>query len=196
MMRDKDGFEQGKEFVLAHEIAHLSHGLKKRMLLESATLWTTFIVPALFAVVIAIAFPSLPFVALGAIGVGAFATSCMTAYHFNRTNWIPFWDAEEKKADLDAVKSLQNSQGGVYFFETIRQHNLKARQATVFRKPPVFKFTDFRRSLKERSDWGKDMCPFYAIDENGNNRGDKTHPPLTDRIDYLQKWQTEHSRRA
>jgi hypothetical protein len=73
---------------------------------------------------------------------------------------------EEKRADLKAAEILGDAEGGIYYFSTSLMRNLILR-----RQPSV---TD------------------QTIDENGNNLSDKRHPKLTDRLEYLRKWQAEH----
>ena len=77
---------------------------------------------------------------------------------------------EEKKADLDAVEMLQDASGGIHYFDTIAKHNILVRQ--------------------------QNLASTQSFDAQGNNLNDINHPPLTERVDYLRRWQIEHSSRS
>lgn len=69
---------------------------------------------------------------------------------------------EEIRADRMAFELLQDARGGIDYFIVARTQNLMNRAVN-----------------------------HHRIDQLGNYRNSKTHPPLTERIAYLQQWQSE-----
>ncbi len=73
----------------------------------------------------------------------------------------------EKRADLESATKLNCAEGAAQFMERFRKANLQLKE-----QPPVTYALAFMQG---------------AIDSNGNNRIDKIHPPLTERIAYLRE---------
>ncbi len=69
---------------------------------------------------------------------------------------------QEKQADCEALSKLKDARGGIYYFDT----ELKVNQRLHSLGEPDF-------------------------DANGNRLHNTTHPALTDRLDYLSRWQKE-----
>jgi hypothetical protein len=67
---------------------------------------------------------------------------------------------QEKQADREALTMLRDVRGGIYYFET---------ELMVNRRLHALGESDF--------------------DDKGNRLHYTTHPALTDRVDYLRRWQ-------
>jgi hypothetical protein len=197
LMRDREGFEQAKEFALAHEASHLSHGLETRCKIQEIVANIPRASLILTTVISLVLFPFVPF----AIVAGAGSAICLTAvagyFIFNKCQ-APFWVEEEKKADLDGVKALQgNARGGVYFFDTMRLHQLEVQKEALSQIAnldeqgrwvvgfPTMSFWEPVKSIKNCIDWYNNMLKTFNVSQDGNNFGDTLHPPLTERIAYL-----------
>jgi hypothetical protein len=175
LMRDRDLFEKSKEFTLAHEMAHLNHfqGREKSFNLQNTHLVVSgagFIGGLLLMVLAASIFPYVTIaVTLVVGGIAATVSIAAIVNMLNQSTPVlnPAAVEEEKLADMDAVEALQEAQGGVYFFETYRSHNLAIRAS--------------RQAISQ-------------IDELGNNLRDTAHPPLTERIAYLRQWEATRQR--
>ncbi len=175
LMRDRDLFEKSKEFTLAHELAHLNHfqGREKSFNLHNTQLVVSGagFMGGLLLFVLAVSI--FPYVSIAVTLVfGGIAATVSIAAIVNMLNQStpphnPAAVEEEKLADMDAAEALQDAEGGIYFFENYRSHNLECRASN--------------RSTSQ-------------IDDLGNNLRDTDHPPLTDRIAYLRQWQATRQR--
>ncbi len=206
LLRDREKFEQAKDFTLAHERSHLSHELKSKVLMSQIMRWVPTVLTILGVVISIALFPFVSFAIIVAINVGIFITNAITRYFWN-THQISFWKEEEKKADLEAVNLLQgNPQGGIYFFETMRLNNLQLKKeaapfigaesnagetsqgrplTTLTLTLPNFNLRDLAGTAKECMQWLEHLTVYFGVDNQGNNSGDHLHPPLTERIAYL-----------
>src|SRR5262249_15614156 len=144
--------------------------------------------------------PYVPF-ALAAGAGAAISLVGIAGTVFSNMLQIPFWVEEEKKADLDGVRALQgNSRGGVYFFETVRQYQLKLKEEALSSvsdrgpqgewiiRPPTMSIWDPIGSVKNFASFVNHMIKVFSVDQDGNNLYDKIHPPLTERIAYLRNF--------
>jgi hypothetical protein len=170
LMHDPDLYEKSKDFVLGHELAHLDHDQTQLQ----ASLSLLGITGGIFLFSLALAI--IPFVQL-TISVTVIAVAVIVSIS-SVLGWmnkgglpvsLPSVE-EEKKCDLDSVKALQDANGGIYWFETYRRHNLA-----------------FRR---------QNSASAQDIDAWGNDLNDKKHPPWTERIAYLREWQSQHPQRV
>lgn len=170
LLRDPSLYEKSRDFIIGHEMAHLAHSLEMdktssiQDILE--TLCFAGIVTGILFLFLAVAF--LPFVTvsvtltIAGVAIAISGISCIAWFNRAAKPPAPSDVEEEKNADLDSVKALKDASGGVYYFETSRQHNLAIRLTNSERR--------------------------NRIDAQGNNLGDKKHPPLSDRIAYLRQW--------
>ncbi len=177
-MCDPNLYEKSKDFLLAHEVAHLSHAETEGQLIHSHYIQSSLsllgIVGGVFLLSLAISI--IPFVhltiTLTVIAVAVIVSVSSIFGWMNRQALpVPLSSiTEEKKADLDAVKALRDANGGIHHFETTRRHYLAVR----------------RHNIASRQ----------VIDDNGNNLKDKEHPPLAERVAYLRQWQLQFPQRA
>jgi hypothetical protein len=174
LLRDPEKYAQSRDFIIGHEVAHLSHeqatGVAEMISIAQDSIAAFGVIAPLFALVLIFGFTPL-------ISVGFALTAAGIAFTISATSLV-IWltqkksapslsDVEqEKKADLDSAKVLRNAQGGIYYFDAVRMHQLRIRH---------------RNSANT------------SIDELGNNLGDKKHPPVTERLAYLNQWQLEHN---
>ncbi len=173
-MRDRNLYEKSIDFTISHELAHLNHAhadLKTLNLhsMNEATSAAGIIGGILIFVLAVVTMPFVPLTVTLIVGGVAILVSVGSIYVFNRIK-SPFARTsleEEKLADLHAAQVLQDARGGIYLFETYRNQNQGIR----------------------RSDPSKRA----TIDANGNNLSDKRHPPLTERIAYLEEWQSQQA---
>ena len=173
-MRDRNLYEKSKDFTISHELAHLNHAQAdlKTLNLHSMNEATSAagIIGGILLLVLAVA--TMPFVPLTVtliVGGVAIMVSVGSIYAFDKMKF-PFARTaleEEKLADLDAARALQDATGGIYLFETYRNQNQGVRRS--------------------------DPSKMATIDAYGNNLSDRKHPPLTERIAYLEEWQAQNS---
>lgn len=173
LLRDPNKYEECKNFVLGHEMAH--HAFKQE--LNEAFLAQDQcdifglggLVLLIVMYVVAVSIIPLVNVSLtfSLIGITVMITSAVFLHAHLRPTIPAIADRleNEKQADLSAARALQNAEGGIYYFESHRLHNLALCNGFV-----------------ERS---------IHYDILGNAIYDKDHPPLTTRIDYLRAYQSE-----
>jgi hypothetical protein len=177
-MRDRDLYEKSKDFTVSHELAHLNHAQVEQQTLYLHNVPEAISVAGILGgiLLLFLTVSIIPFVHLAVtLTVGGIAATISTLgilAWLNKNKLLTSLSSkeEEKIADMDAAKALQNAEGGIYLFETYCQQNLAVRR----NNPTLRTF----------------------IDENGNNLRDKNHPPLTERIAYLRQWQSQHFQRA
>ncbi len=176
MFRNPELFEKSKDFTLGHELAHLAHAQKgndaKLMNAIHDTASIGGMMAGVFLLFLAVSVVPIVHVTL-TVGIAAVAVAITIgglAVWLNKPDLPPSPSAieEEKLADLDAAKMLGAVEGGIYFFENELIHNLAIRRSVA---------------SQERN-----------IDALGNNLKDKDHPKLSDRVQYLRRWQAEHDR--
>jgi len=168
ILRDPSLFEKGKDFIIGHELAHLAHFQEGLAIKLYDSIALGGIMAAFFLLFLTVSMA--PIVHLGiTVGVCGIAIAmtvggiCGSLAHQRHAALSMI--EEEKKADLDAVKMLNDAKGGIYYFQSSIDRHLALR----------------RSSFAAQRD----------IDERGNNLKDKHHPPLTDRVAYLTQWQRE-----
>lgn len=173
LMRSPELYEKSKDFTIAHELAHLNHNQLK---LKTFSLHKIQKVISVFGftggiLLFALSLLIIPVVSaavtLAMGGIAATVSIGSVALKLNTEK--PLLNdsiMEEKRADLDAVKTLKDAEGAIYLFETYLQQNRAIRQSHSFIKN-------------------------YHIDKNGNNLGDKKHPLLTERVAYLRDWRSK-----
>lgn len=123
-------------------------------------LWLGAVTVGIVALVLSLLLIPILGLAIGLVGAGiALAITSVGVYRLPKLSD----NEQEKKADLDAVKMLKDATGGIYNFETHMMFNRRIR-------------------LQDSQNESK-------YDQKGNNLRDKRHPPLSDRVDYLQQWQ-------
>lgn len=147
--------EKAKEFIIAHEMAHLFHKQKGffypknqfiHLLIAAGTMLVAFglslVIPYFWMVLVATA------VVVGICSIRLFKNIA----HSHRC---------EKEADLTAAKlSREIREGGIYLFETLRNHRKKARENSCLLK--------------------------FVYSPLGNDRSYYlTHPSDTERVRYL-----------
>lgn len=175
-MRDPELFEKSKDFILGHELAHLNHTQVEQNKFYSDKVQEAVsgggLIGGILLIVLSVSLlPYIPIVVslvAGGIGLALSIGSCVNALKNPVSPSAVTAVAEEKHADLDSAEALQDARGGIYRFDTLRVHYLGIRQTNP--------------SMRNR------------IDENGNNVEDTKHPPLTERIAYLRRWQALHQR--
>jgi hypothetical protein len=179
-MRDQNLYEKCKDFTLCHELSHLNHSqIQQRTYYLNGVqeiISVSGVIGSILLLFLAVAI--IPFVELTVtLVVGGIATTVsilaiLAWLNRAKPSSLPSFSAieEEKHADLDAIKTMQDASGGIYLFETYRQQNQAVRRS--------------------------DPTQMHYIDEHGNNLKDKNHPPLTERIAYLRQWQAQHFQRA
>lgn len=200
LTRDRDGFEQAKDFLLAHETAHLSHDLCVIGTINHIIAWAPLVCSLLTVAMTIVLIPYVPFVVVLGVGGGISLTSAIGLLVSKKLQ-APFWIAEEKKADQDGIQALQrNTRGGVYFFDTMRQHQLKLKMkalSLVANREPPNKWTmkgptlslwDPVGSVKNYIAWFNNVFTALSITEDGDYTLDDVHPPLTERINYLRNY--------
>lgn len=167
LLRNPEMFEKSKDFIFGHELAHLAHSYEGEFakFLQVASFGGTLsgILFLFFTVSIA------PVVHVGitvAVSGIAFALTIGGIVGVIRNQSAPVSGIEEeRKADLDAAKMLNNAEGGIYYFQSSIDRHLAIRRSS----PTLHR----------------------DIDERGNNIEDKDHPLLTERVAYLTQWQRE-----
>jgi len=176
LVRDRNLYEKSKDFTIAHELAHLNHTQvdESNFYLHRVqeTISAGGLISGIFLLVLAVSIlPYVPIaVTLVVAGVGVSVSIATLISWLNRS--LPSVQKshveEEKLADLDAVEALQDAQGGIYYFDSLRIHNLAVRSSN--------------------------SSAISQVDLQGNNLKDKGHPLLTERIAYLRQWQATHQR--
>ena len=170
LVRDQNLYEKSKDFVLNHELSHLTNSqIRGRHLSQmKEAIPIAGIIGGILLLFFAVSI--IPFVhlavTLAVAGISVTITLVGGLIYWVKAHSTQEIIEEEKSADMDASRILQDATGGIYLFETFRHQNLATR----------------------RSD------PTVKIDANGNNLRDKEHPPLTERIAYLKAWQAQHVR--
>ncbi len=163
LLRDRDLFEKAKDFTLGHEMAHFAHCQKSG---DKLNIWklvsdVAFVIGAattLFAFGLVPFVSSVIIVSIAGVGFVLF-TGAMISFFFYDRSVCAASREEEKQADLDAARALQDVQGGIYYFDNSRRFNLAKRISNP--------------SLNNQ------------FDAKGNNLKDKHHPLLSERIAYL-----------
>ena len=168
--------EKANDFIIGHEVAHLAHELERenaffiQKINKITFLVTLGIISILFVT-------CLTAVLVPLCGVGVAVTAGVSSLVISSGSFIwlsaqylplpsvPSPLEEEKNADLDSVEALQSAAGGIYYFEVSQCHNQLVRSS--------------RLSLST------------AYDTEGNNLLDGTHPLLSERIAYLNAWQSQ-----
>lgn len=174
LLRDRDLFEKSKDFILAHELAHLNHSQVEEGKFYSENMQRSVsaggLIGGILLLILALSLiPYVPIaVSLVAGGIGVALCSLPLLRGRSEPARSVCSVAEEKLADMDAVEALQDARGGIYRFETFRLHYLGVRESNP--------------SARNR------------VDALGNNLEDRDHPPLTERIAYLRQWQASHQR--
>lgn len=167
LMRDQNLYEKSKDFTLCHELSHASRH-QARTMSDSIkdAIPCVGVIGGILLLFLAVSI--IPFVQITVtLVVGGIAvTIAILATLIGNKIVTQAAIEEEKLADMDASKALQDATGGIYLFETYRHQNLAAQRSN----------------------------PTLNIDANGNNLRDKNHPPLTERIAYLKAWQSQHVR--
>ena len=174
LLRDRALYEKCRDFAIGHELAHLAHSLQREHAIMLEDIQASFsaagITVGIFLLAISVAFLPIINVALTltVTGIAVVISGVSLIAWVNHTQVLPFPSdtQEEKNADLDSVKALQDARGAIYYFQTSRLRHLALRNAD--------------------SSWAS------SIDVAGNNLRDTKHPPLSERIAYLQTWQSEH----
>ena len=217
LMSDPEGFEKSKDFVVAHELSHLSHDLKGRFIFEKikefivayapiALCVASVVLSAALLIFSPLSFLSVLGISLGVgVLVGAINVSISIGNHiYNTNNLIPFMLKEEKQADMDAQRILRDSAGGVHFFEKVTEFNKEMKKRALDKltsktgesglvvggvpiELPSISITDPCGSYKRVVKFVTRLFRIIGVDEEGNNTGDVTHPSLTDRIKYLKE---------
>ncbi len=174
LLRDPVLFAKSKDFVMGHEVSHLSQYRREQLdhycglfqeLVSFGGITTGICI--LFAVISIVPVAQLSVtIGVSSIAIGVIGASTINLMHKSKGFQLPLSQIEEeKKADLDSARVLGDVDGGVYYFQTQMLANVKLRN----RLP----------SLRS------------SIDERGNNLRDKDHPLYSDRVDYLKKWKAE-----
>lgn len=175
LLRDPAEYARARDFVIGHEVAHLAHTKEEwvaEMLSMAQDSVAAFgVIAPLFCLVLILGFSPL-ISAVAALSTAGIALSISTASFviwFTQKNSPPSLSdiEQEKKADLDSAQALHNAAGGIYYFDTVRIHQLRIRNSN---------------------------SASSSIDPLGNNLKDKKHPPLTDRVAYLRQWQSDYQR--
>lgn len=166
LLRDPILYEKGKDFVIGHELAHLAHSQEGFLAKAYETMSIGGIMVGIFTLILAVSITPVVHltITVGVAGIAIAITGGSALAWFNQAKPANLSEIEEeKKADLDSVRMLNDAEGGIYYFQSSIAHHLALR-----RSQPAM-----RRD----------------IDERGNNLNDKDHPPLTDRVAYLTQWQ-------
>jgi hypothetical protein len=172
LRRDPDLYEKHINFIICHELAHLQQAKEGRdfwTFVKGGDFFKFFIFLTLIVCIAATIIIFLNLVGVAVIlGVIAGLLFIQSGIYFFHLNFLEAAQLQEKDADLIAVQVLNDVEGGVYYFETIRNINMKRRE----RDP------DFNE----------------IYDENGNYLKDKIHPLHSTRITYLRDWQNEQKK--
>jgi hypothetical protein len=160
---NRETYEKGKDFVLAHEFAHKLYD-QNHFFSKHASLFV-FFGSLIFGLMIAIAIPFISPAFVTASVIASFASMVFGSCYFLATIRNEFMK-EEKFADLQAVNLLGDARGAILYFENVLHFNRIARAYL----PP-----------SEKQDY----------DQQGNFLADKYHPLLTERVKYLRQWQIE-----
>lgn len=171
LMRDRDLYERSKDFTLCHELAHLNHVQAEQKIFYLNGIQDSISISGVIGgiLLLFLSVAIIPFVHLAVtLAVGGIAAvvsiyGVIAWLNKAKSALSPSSAIEEEKyADMDAVKTLQDASGGIYLFETYRHQNLAIRRS--------------------------DPTQFPFFDERGNSLRATRHPPLTDRISYLRGW--------
>ena len=169
LLRDPILYEKAKDFVIGHEMAHLSHHQERALHRVYEKLSVGGVMMGIFSLILAVSIAPIVHLTITVCvtGIAIAITGGSALAWFNRAKESdPVAVEEEKAADLDSAKVLKDAAGGIYYFQSSIDHLLAIRRSNP---------SEHRN-----------------IDERGNNLKDKDHPPLTDRVAYLRQWQTEH----
>lgn len=173
LLRDPDKYEECKNFVLGHEMAH--HVFKQELeevlfAQDQCDFWgLSGLILILVLFIVSISFIPLfnAMLTVSSIGLAVTISASIFLHSYLRPTTPAITDRleNEKQADLTAAKTLQSAEGGIYYFESHRLHNLS-------------------------------ICNGFAAKSSdydllGNAMFDKDHPLLTTRIDYLRSYQSE-----
>jgi hypothetical protein len=178
LLRDPVLYEKGKDFILGHELAHffVNQRIKanfSQRLQEVVSIGGIGcgVVLLFWAVAIIPLAHITATVCIGTCALIITSISIGTWIKRSKEETVPhpsLSDIEEEKfADLQAVRILGDAEGGIYYFKTQMIHHLAIR------------------CLHKK-----------AVDALGNNLKDTKHPKLSDRVEYLQEWQREHTRHS
>jgi hypothetical protein len=150
LRRDPDLNKENIDFTICHELAHCQNLPYLKFL---------------FCLLLIICIAALIMVVLNFLGISIilFGIALLTCTQMVHLACLSQGKLEEKRADLVAVQFLKDARGGIYFFETVRNLNMKLRE--------------HHPKLNE------------IFDEDGNDLKSKDHPPLNVRVAYLQEWQ-------
>ena len=162
----KKQLEDVKEFVLGHELSHFKH---KHTLQSLVLKLACHIISVAIGVVVAAAMclliPAFPHVIL-AILAGTGVT--LTLLFITSKILLVFSKFQEKQADMTCAKKTGKALGGIRYCRFSQKMNLNL----------VIRYYEISESLTY----------------NGDNKDDHKHPPLSDRIRYLTKFQMNEDR--
>jgi hypothetical protein len=168
LLKDPSQFEKAKDFLLAHELAHLFHSQEMWRHQEVGRKAVGGMMTAAVIMLFIVAFCPLihPVIFLSGYGVVCIITVASVCTCL-KLPWKPTLSAieQEKEADLDAADTLGDASGGIYWFKNEMVNNLHCRR----------RFPELARH----------------IDGQGNNTNDKGHPPHSERVAYLSQWQAQ-----
>jgi hypothetical protein len=169
-LSNPDLAERGIDFVIHHEVAHLyyQHHDKRSLFCDKMirlSLLLKVCVVGFICAALGIAFPGSSYLFTLRLA-GSVIGMKKSSDAFQRHHRKKVCRAQEKEADLLAARISGNGKGGAYRFERYRLDQL------ALRNHPALGF------------WGRRLAQ-KLIDERGNNLQDYDHPPLTERIEYL-----------
>jgi hypothetical protein len=161
---NRETYDKGKDFVLAHEFAHKLHDRNHFCSHHSNLI--LFLGSQAFAVMVMItshlAFPAFETTS----AIASFASIFFGTGYFFAT-YQSHCINEEKLADIDAVKLLEETAGAILYFQNALLFNQMYRARIPSEK--------------------------QLFDDQGNFLADTYHPLLTERIKYVLQWQAEHA---
>jgi hypothetical protein len=171
LLRDPVLYEKSKDFILGHELAHsfvnqcikvnLSRRLKEIFSIGGIG-YGIFLLFLALALIPLVATTVTVCIATCAVTITVISIGIWIKRSNEKTVPHPNLSPiqEEKFADLLAAQILGDAEGGIYYFKTTMIHHLAIR------------------CLHKKK-----------FDALGNHLKDTKHPKLSERVEYLQKWQ-------
>jgi len=170
-LRNPNLYEKMKYFLIGHELNHaLDENRSIFLALEDQKNINAVAIAIIVGVaVLVLSLGLIPFVTLPVIlGLASFGVVLLATSCISIRYGFGKCIEIEKKCDMGAVNALKDASGGIYYFENSCLKNLHRRE--------------------------KDPSLSNDVDEKGNYLCDFSHPHLTTRIEYLQKWQSEQAK--
>jgi hypothetical protein len=193
-------FEEVKDFILAHETAHVSHEDNIKLLTTKIFFHkcTNIYLQGMIhmGIVTLFAIPLIGWKPVAEVLSKLGLILLVSKLSYDQFKLIPMEIQEEKQADMDAKNLLQTGLHGISYFENQSLLNLLIRKK-IFQDfseakecgialTPNLKII-YPKTFNELTKWVKNLLVLALIDQNGNDRMDRHHPSMTERIAYLKQ---------